>query len=178
MAAGRGQIDMMDTTSCSAGTPARAHRLPIRRAAALAGTAAVLTLAGCGSSSSSGSSGGLSKAALTKRVDPICTQHYDKISAAAAKLLAGGHLPNPRKFGMFVMMTVIPQYNAVIGKLGGLKPAESIRPKYEHWLADSHATSGKLQRDPAMLQHASSFAAVNHEADALGFTSKCHVGPG
>lgn len=148
------------------------------RAGAVAAVLAALTLAGCGSSSSSNGSGELSQAALIKRVDPICAQHYDRISAAAAKLLAGGRLPGPREFGTFVMMTVIPQYNAVIARLSALKPARSVAARYRRWLADVRMASAMIGRDPAMLKSPAAFSRLNHEADALGFTSKCHVGPG
>ena len=46
------------------------------------------------------------------------------------------------------------------------------------WLADSRVTLARIKANPKIVQSGSSFLAINHEADSLGFSSNCHVGPG
>jgi hypothetical protein len=140
-------------------------------AVAAAGAAVALAVGGCGSSKSSG----LSKQDLVKKANPICKRHYDKIIAGRNKLFAGGGLPDPRKLTNGV---VLPQYTAQIRELRRLKPSKDVKGAYEKWLADSEATRTKLQRNPAMLTNAANFKAVNGEADKLGLSSLCHIGPG
>ncbi|MDQ6774966.1 MAG: hypothetical protein M3071_01830 [Actinomycetota bacterium] len=145
------------------------------RAIALSVAACLVTAAaGCGTSSSSG----LSHAALVKRVDTICKRHNEIITAAASKVLAGGNLPSPAVFGKLAHQTIIPQYAAEITTLGALKPASSDATKYHAWLATSHATLMRMQQNPRIITSSANFTAINREADALGFSSFCHVGPG
>lgn len=133
-----------------------------------------LGAAGCGSSGHSG----LTRAQLIKRGDAICKRHTEVITAGATKLLAGGKLPTPAKFGRFAFGTIIPQYSAQIDQLAALKPPASIKSPYERWLADSRATLARVRANPVIIQSRSQFTALNHEGDSLGFSSDCHAGPG
>ncbi|MDQ6605273.1 MAG: hypothetical protein M3Z06_01840 [Actinomycetota bacterium] len=132
----------------------------------------VLAVAGCGSSSS-----GLSKAALQTKGDAICKKHTDVITAAASKLLAGGKLPSPAKFGKLAFGTIIPQYTAQIGELSALKPEAKLATSYKQWLTASRAVVAGMKRNPVSIQSSAPYVAVNNEAKALGLSS-CHAGPG
>lgn len=137
-------------------------------------TLIALVLAGCGSSAPSG----LSRSALVSKVDAVCKQHNEIVTAAASKVLAGGQLPTPAKFGKLAHQTIIPQYGIQINKLSSLKPQAKLASSYNAWLTDSRATLARMQQNPAVIQSSANFSAVNRQAVALGFGSNCHVGPG
>lgn len=145
-------------------------------AAAAAGATIVLAVAGCGGDDDKSS--GLSKQELVKQANPICKRHFDRISAAASKLLAGGQLPNPREFGKLAQGTIIPEYTAQIKELRALKPSDDVADAYRKWLADSDSTRAKIEQNPSLVSSPASFRAVNGEADKLGLSKQCHIGPG
>jgi hypothetical protein len=132
-----------------------------------------LTMAGCGSSASSG----LSKSKLASKVDAICKTHNVVISAAASKMLAGGKLPSPKAFGKLAFGTIIPQTSKEISSLSALKPQSSLSRPYQTWLAELRADVAKMKTNPVIIQSSSSFVTVNHAATAQGFSSNCDVGP-
>ncbi len=137
-------------------------------------TSVALVAAGCGSSAPSG----LSRSALVSKVDALCKQHHDAVAAAASKVLAGGQLPTPAKFGRLAHETIIPQYGVQIDNLSALKPQAKLASPYRAWLTASRETLAKMQQNPAVIQSSANFRAVNQQGDALGFSSNCHVGPG
>ncbi len=143
-----------------------------RGAGAVGAALIVLVVAGCGSSSSSG----LSKSALKSQAGAICKKHNDTITAAASKLLAGGKLPSPAKFGKLAFGTIIPQYTAQIGELSALKPEAKLATPYKQWLAASRAALAGMKQNPKSIQASAPFVTVNRDAKALGLS--CHVGPG
>lgn len=145
-----------------------------RRAAAVGMSLLVLVIAGCGSSSTSG---GLSKSALDKKADAICTRHKDVITAAASKLLAGGKLPSKAKFGQLAFGTIIPQTTAQIAQLSALKPQAKLASSYKQWLTSLRTALAGMKANPVSIQSSATFVTVNHQAKALGFSS-CNVGPG
>ncbi len=144
-----------------------------QRAAALAATAAIaVAAAGCGGDD------GPSRKEFVSQANAVCKRHYAKISAAAAKVLAGGKLPNPREFGRLAQGTILPEYSAQIAELRRVEPPEKQAGAYRRWLDDSQALRDKLQRNPALIvQDPSGLAAVNGQADRLGLARNCHVGP-
>lgn len=137
----------------------------------------VLAAGGCGSSNSSSGRSGLSRSALLSRGNAICTRHHDVITAAAGKLLAGGNLPTPAKFGKLAFGTIIPQTTMEINELSALTPNAKLAGAYAGWLASLRAAVAKMKQNPVAIQHSSSFVAVNRQGGALGL-SGCHVGPG
>lgn len=143
--------------------------------AAVVATATIGLAAGCGDDDDES---GLSKQELIKQANPICKRHFDKISAAANKLLAGGQLPNPREFGKLAQRTIVPEYTAQIKELRALKPSEDVADAYRKWLADSDATRAKIASNPSLITNPANFRAVNGEADKLGLSKQCHIGPG
>jgi hypothetical protein len=132
-----------------------------------------LAIAGCGSSQS-----GLSKSALTTKVNAICKHRSNTITAAASKVLAGGKLPSPAQFGALAHGTIIPQTGAEIDELSALKPQSKLAGAYKQWLASLRAALGKMRQNPVIIQSRAAFISVNRQADAQGFSSSCHVGPG
>jgi hypothetical protein len=127
--------------------------------------------AGCGGDD------GPSKEQFVANANAICKRHYVTISAAASKLLAGGRLPSPRQFGKLAQETILPQNTPQIAELRAVKPSEAQAAAYRAWLDDSEALKARLMRNPALIQDAKALAAVNGQADALGLSSNCHVGP-
>jgi len=75
------------------------------RYAATAAAAIALGVAGCGDDKKQAGSG-LSRAQLVERAAPICKRHSATIAVASSKLLAGGQVPDPKKFGRFAQQTV------------------------------------------------------------------------
>ncbi len=129
--------------------------------------------AGCGGG---GGSGGLSKADLVKKADAICKRHFETIAAASSKLLAGGNLPKPAAFGQLAKQTIAPQVTAQVKELRALKPSDG-QAAYKKWLDQSDAAAAKVAKDPRVVQDPASFKAVNGQADALGLSKDCHIGP-
>ena len=128
--------------------------------------------AGCGGDD------GPSKAEFVEDANSVCKRHYVKISAAAAKLLAGGKLPSPREFGRLAQGTIIPEYSAQIAELREVEAPEEQAKAYDTWLDDSQALKTKLQGNPALIQNPQELAAVNGQADRLGLSNNCRIGPG
>jgi hypothetical protein len=136
-------------------------------------TAALATgfvAAGCGGS-------GLSKSELVKKADAICKRHNDTITAAASKVLAGGKLPTREEFGRLAVGTIVPEYSAQIKELRKLEPSGSVKKPYQKWLGDSDSVRAKVQHDPSLIMTAATFSAVNQQADRIGLSRACHVGP-
>jgi hypothetical protein len=130
--------------------------------------------AGCGNSDDSGPS----KADFVKNANAVCARHHSKISAAAATLLAGGKLPSPQQFGRLAQGTIIPEVSKQITELRAVKPSKDEATADRRWLDDSQALKDKLQRNPALIQNPKALAGVNGQADRLGLSSNCHIGPG
>ena len=128
--------------------------------------------AGCGGDD------GPTKAEFVQDANAVCKRHYVKISAAAAKLLAGGKLPSPREFGTLAQGTIIPEYSAQIAELRKVDAPEEQAQAYDAWLDDSQALKTKLEGNPALIQKPQELATVNGQADRLGLSSDCHIGPG
>ncbi len=154
--------------------PVRKSSVLTRRVAVVGASLVVLAVAGCGSSTPSG----LSKSALVKKGNAICTPHTEVITAAASKLLAGGKLPSPAKFGQLAFGTIIPQTSAQISELSALKPEAKLASSYKQWLASLRAALAGMTQNPASIQKSAPFVTVNHQAKALGFSSVCNLGPG
>lgn len=147
----------------------------LRPAAAAAVIALSLAIAACGDDEKD--SGGLSRAELVEQADPICKRHNATITAASSKLLAGGQIPDPKKFGQFAQQTIVPETSAQTMELRALKPADDVASEYRGWLDASDATVEKIQANPAVVTDAANFKDVNARADKLGLAKQCHIGP-
>ncbi len=139
------------------------------------GLVAVLVVSGCGSGG--GKDNGLGKAELTKQATAICKAHNEKIARAASQVLAGGKLPDPRKFAKLALGTIIPETRAEIAELRRLKPPADLAAKYDKWLADLSTVVDRAKRDPRIITSARNFASVNAEGRSLGLAA-CKAGPG
>lgn len=137
----------------------------------LAILSAVVLLAGCGGDK------GPSKADFVKNANAVCSRHYVVISAAASKALAGGKLPSPQAFGKLAVMTIIPQISAQISELRKVAPPDDSKQAYKTWLATSDEVRSQITADPSRIANAKNFTSVNRQADALGLSRECHVGP-
>ncbi|CAA9480437.1 MAG: hypothetical protein AVDCRST_MAG67-836 [uncultured Solirubrobacteraceae bacterium] len=145
-----------------------------RRGAGAATVAAAIAIGAGGCGGDDGPSSG----EFVSQANTVCKRHYQKISAAAGKLLAGGKLPSPREFGMLAQGTIIPEYTAQIRELREVEPAEDKANAYRAWLDASEKLRSSLQANPALIQNPRQLAAVNRQADELGLSRECHVGPG
>lgn len=143
------------------------------RATAVLTIALLAFAAGCGG----GSSSGLSKSELVKKANPICKRHNDTITAGASKVLAGGKLPTREEFGKLAVGTIVPEYAAQIKELRMLEAGGSLKKSYQGWLGNSEAVLAKVMKDPSLIMSAANFSAVNQQADKLGLSRACHVGP-
>ncbi len=140
--------------------------------------AASLGVAACGGSSGGGGGGGgLGKAELVKKTNTICNGHFQTIAAAASKVLAGGQLPKPQQFGQLAQQTIVPEVTAQIKELRALKPSGDVAPGFKKWLGESEAARAKMAKDPSVITNPSTFQAVNGQADSLGLSKDCHIGP-
>lgn len=142
-----------------------------QRAAVAATAALALLAAGCGGGD------GPTRKQFVASADAVCKRHYAKISAAASKLLSGGTLPDPRQFGRLAQGTIIPEYTAQLRELRAVEPSPDRAAAYRAWLDDSQALRGRLLRNPALIQNPRSLAPVNGQADRLGLSKTCRVGP-
>ena len=142
------------------------------RRAAITLTVAAIAGAGCGGDD------GPSRAEFVEEANAICERHRATINEAASKVLAGGKLPSPREFGRLAQGTIIPEYEAQIQELRDVEPSEDAEAAYKDWLDDSEALKARLETNPVMIQNPRSMAAVNRQADRLGLTADCHIGPG
>jgi len=145
-----------------------------------AGTKVMLTIAALGGFGAAGCGGddGLSKSELVDKANPICKQHTSKIRAASGKLLAGGQLPKPEQFGKLAQGTIVPEVEGQVKELRELDPSDDLKDDYGAWLDDSEAAVGKMMKDPSTITNPANFEKVNKEADALGVSRDCHIGPG
>lgn len=134
---------------------------------------AVAAIAGTGC----GGDDGPSRAEFVEQANTICERHHQRISAAASRVLAGGKLPSPQEFGRLARGTIIPEYEAQIRELREVEPPEDAATEYRAWLDDSQALKTQLERNPAMIQNPRPLAAVNSQADRLGLSDRCHIGP-
>lgn len=151
-------------------------RSGVKYAAVLAGAAIALAVAGCGADDEEQSSG-LSREQLIAQAAAICKRHSEVITAASTKVLAGGKLPDPRAFGRFAQQTIVPETTAQTRELRALQPADDVAAEYRAWLDASDATVAKIKQDPATVTDAANFKAVNAQADNLGVSKQCHIGP-
>lgn len=153
-----------------------ASRKAVTRYAALA----VASLVGASAVIGCGGGGGddtLSKDALVKDTNAVCKRHTQRIRAASGKLLAGGKLPEPKQFGRLARETIVPQVSGQVSELRKLKPPEDLSDDYERWLDESKAARDRMAEDPAAITNPANFRKVNQQADELGLSSDCHIGP-
>ncbi len=135
--------------------------------------ASLLGIAGCGDDGGSGES----TDTFVADVNAVCKEHSDTIAAAASELLAGGQLPKPSEFQALAEETIIPEYQAEVTELEALTPPEDTADAYDAWVASSKDTLSQMMQDPQIITDSASFTDVNAEADQLGFSADCHVGP-
>ena len=139
-----------------------------------------LVVAGCGDDDEeqTQTSTGLTKPELVAKANAICKPHYDKITAEAQKMLAGGNLPTARQFANLATGTIIPETTAMISELKALDPADDIKPRYDQWIQTGEATLQMVKSNPRLLMNLENFKTLNTQADAVGVGDQCHVGPG
>lgn len=152
-------------------------RAPRRRraawGAATVATAIALTAAGCGEEEETG----LSKQELKTQASTICERHFNKITAEANKVLAGGQLPDPRKFGQLAQGTIIPELTQQTRELRALEPQDEIADEYNAFLDASGAAIERIKQDPRLITDASNFKDVNQQAEEAGLPMECKIGP-
>jgi len=156
------------------GIGVRLHRSGRRGAVLLAVVSLTASAAtGCGG----GGDNGLSKSELVNKANAICKPHTEKIRAASGKLLAGGQLPSPQRFGKLARGTIVPEVSAQVKQLRDLKPSDDLADDYKKWLDESEAVVGKMRKDPSIITSPTNFKAVNREAAGLGVSRDCNIGP-
>lgn len=146
-------------------------RLRGARAPGLALVVGAAVAAGCGGDA------GPSREEFTQSANAICERHTAPIREAAGRLLAGGQLPDPREFMQLARRTIIPQYSAQVRELRGLRPPEELSQDYQQFLEASSSARQQLMQNPAAITSPASFQEVNRQAQQLGLSRDCLLGP-
>lgn len=145
-------------------------RLQGARATGLAFAVGAVVAAGCGDE-------GPSEEEFRQSANEICKRHTAPIREAAGKLLAGGELPDPREFQRLAQGTIIPEYSAQVGELRQLEPPEDLSEEYQQFLEASAGARERITEDPSAITNPSNFEEVNRQAQELGLSRDCLVGP-
>ncbi|MDQ3645269.1 MAG: hypothetical protein M3356_07180 [Actinomycetota bacterium] len=142
------------------------------RTAGLALAIGAAVAAGCGGDD------GPSREEFVESANAICERHTVPIREAAGRLLAGGELPDPREFMELAQGTIIPEYSAQLSELEALEAPDELSEEYQSYLEMSASTREEIMQDPSVITNPSNFEEVNRQAEQLGFSSDCRVGPG
>ena len=143
----------------------------VTRWAVLAGAAAALLAAGCGGDE------GPTREEFTRETNAICKRHTAKIEEAASKVLGGGQLPDPREFGRLARGTIIPEVKRQFEELREVEPPEELEEEYREFLATGEDIAAKMERDLTLIMNPANFEELNRQADELGLSRACRVGP-
>lgn len=148
-----------------------ARKRALRVLAAIAALGAV-SVAGCGGDD------GPSNEEFVSQANAICERHTERIEAAASEALAGGELPDPREFGKVAQQTIIPEITAQVEELRELEPPDEAADEYDRFVDSAEQARRRLEQDPSRITNAANFQDVNQQADELGLSQSCHIGPG
>ena len=140
-------------------------------------TTGVALAVGAAVAAGCGGDGGPSREEFTQSANAICERHTAPIRQAAGRLLAGGQLPDPREFMQLARGTIIPQYSAQVRELQGLQPPEGLSQDFQRFLEASASARQQLMRNPAAITNPASFREVNRQAQQLGLSRDCLLGP-
>jgi hypothetical protein len=149
--------------------------------AAVAGAIVAGGLAACGSSgdsSTTSTAAALSSDELVSQANAICKEHNGAITDAINELFKAGQ-PSAADVRVIVKETILPQLAAWIGQLDQLVPPDDQATAWDQFIADSTAAHDAIQSDPNAAFDASTkeFQTVNAEAQDLGLSTDCLVGP-
>jgi hypothetical protein len=147
-------------------------RLKGVRTTGLALAAGAVVAVGCGDE-------GPSREEFIREANAICKRHTVQIREAAGRPMAGGELPDGRELTELALKTIIPEYNEQVGELQALvEPPDELSKEYQRYLELSAKTREKITQDPSLLTDPANFEDVNRQAEQLGLSSDCRVGPG
>ncbi|MEJ7781534.1 MAG: hypothetical protein WKF99_03120 [Solirubrobacteraceae bacterium] len=147
-------------------------RLKSGRTTGLALAAGAVVAAGCGDE-------GPSRERFGQEANAICERHAAPIREAAGDLLEGDEQPDPQELRELAWGTLIPEYNEQVGELQALvEPPDELSEEYQRYLDMSASTREEITQDPSVLADAANFEEVNRQAEQLGLSSDCRVGPG
>lgn len=146
-------------------------RLKGARTSGLALALGAVLAVGCGDE-------GPSREEFTQSANAICERNTAPIREAAGRLLAGGDLPDPREFMELAQGTIIPRYTAQVNELRELEPPDELSEEYQQFLDASAAARQEIMQNPSVITSPDSFQEVNRQAEQLGLSSDCRVGPG
>jgi hypothetical protein len=146
-------------------------RLKGARTTGLALALGAVVAVGCGDE-------GPSREEFIREANAACERHAVPIREAAGNLLAGGELPDPREFRELALGTIIPEYNEQVGELQSLEPPDELSEEYQRYLEMSASTREEITQDPSMITNPANFEEVNRQAEQLGLSRDCRVGPG
>jgi hypothetical protein len=144
-------------------------RLKGARTTGLAMALGAVVAAGCGDQ-------GPSRERFGQEANAICERHAAPIREAAGGLLADDE-PDPQELRDLAWDTIIPEYNEQVGELQALKPPDELSEEYQRYLKMSASTREEITQDPSVLADAANFEEVNRQAEQLGLSPDCRVGP-
>jgi len=147
-------------------------RLKSGRTTGLALAAGAVVAAGCVDE-------GPSRERFGQEANAICERHAAPIREAAGDLLEGDEQPDPQELRELAWGTLIPEYNRQVGELQALvEPPDELSEEYQRYLDMSASTREEITQDPSVLADAANFEEVNRQAEQLGLSPDCRVGPG
>jgi hypothetical protein len=144
-------------------------RLKSGRTTGLALALGAVVAAGCGDQ-------GPSRERFGQEANAICERHAAPIGEAAGGLLADDE-PDPQELRDLAWDTIIPEYNEQVGELQALKPPDELSEEYQRYLKMSASTREEITQDPSVLTDQAEFEEVNLQAEQLGLSPDCRVGP-
>lgn len=130
----------------------------------------LLLLLGC-------SGGGVNREDFLQQANASCSDHREKIEAAASKVLAGGSLPDPQQFGRLAQETIIPELTAQFNELRRLDPPSDLAGRVEEYVSQGDGVVARLKQDPSLITDGANFTDLNGKASQIGLSDACHVGP-
>lgn len=146
-------------------------RLRGARTTGVAVAVSAVVAAGCGGDE------GPTQEEFVQQANTICERHTVPIRQAAGRLLAGGKLPEPREFMQLTQQTIIPELTAQVNELRQLEAPEGRSEEFQQFVEASAAARERIAQDPSALTNPSNFEEVNRQAQQLGLSRDCLIGP-
>ena len=143
-------------------------RLRGARTTGVAVAVSAVVAAGCGGDE------GPSREEFVQQANTICERHTAPIREAAARLGAGGELPDPREFMQLAQGTIIPQLTAQVNELRQLEAPEEQSEEFQRFVEASAAARERIAQDPRVIMNPANFQELNQQAEQLGIP-ECRI---
>lgn len=128
--------------------------------------------------SACGGNGEVSTEGFIAEANNICEERRGTIEEAASQVLAGGDLPDPEELGRLAQETIVPELRAQFEELSALEPPEDVADEFEAFVSEGEQVVEQISNDPSVITDPANFESVNQQAEQVGLSDACRVGPG